>query len=179
MNLLHIYAVNGDLGDLRHTNLTRAQEDPVPDLPNLAEWLGTPVDLSAIELFPVADLKPLRLTDYLRDGFDADEKTLAPHAGRLGALQGHVLLVPDDALTGTPKPGASLTAIASLPLPRADQSQAAVPSMKEPSQAAAPAPEPEPPRKKPMSDARMSGMVAMAALAVLFGLTAIMVWIGG
>lgn len=175
MNLLHVFAVNGDLGDLRHTNLTRAQGDPAPDLPDLALWLGAPVEPTAVELFPVADLKPLRLTDYLSEAFDVDAKTLAPHAGRLAALQGHVLLVPDAALSAEPAPGAHLTAIASLPLPRADQSQAAVPRMPEP----AAEPDPAPPAKKPMSDARMSGMVATAALLVLFGLTAVMIWIGG
>lgn len=176
MSLLHVYAVNADLGDLRHTNLTRAQDAPLPALPDLALWLGVPVDLSAVELFPVADLKPLRLTDYLRDGFDVTEKSLAPHAGRLSALQGHVLLVPDAALSAEPKPGAELTAIATLPQVQADQSQAAVPKMPERTQEV---PDLGTKGKKPMSDARMSGMVATAALLVLFGLTAAMVWIGG
>lgn len=174
MSLLHVYAVNVDLGDLSHTNLTRVQETGPVDLPPLADWLGVAVDVNAVELFAVRDLKPLRLTDYLRDGCEVEEKTLSPHASRLAALEGHVLLVPDDALSGEPSTSAELTAIATLPTVRANQSQSAVPKMPEPAQTV---PDLGTGDKKPMSDARMSGMVAMVALAVLFGLVLVMVLI--
>lgn len=169
-SLLHVFAINSDLGEVRHTHLTRAQDTPPPDLPDLATWLGVPVATDAIELFPVADLAPLTLTDYLRDAFDVPEKILSPHAARLSALDGHVLLIPDAALSGEPVDSAQVTAIASLPITGANQSQAAVPKMPEPDRTLDPA-------RKPMSDARMSGMVAMAALAVLFLLVLVMVLI--
>ena len=37
----------------------------------------------------------------------------------------------------------------------------------------------ERPPKKPMSEARISGMVAMVALAVMFALVGLVVWWGG
>jgi hypothetical protein len=167
--VLHVFAVNADLGELRHTFLTRASNEPAPDLPPLAQWLGAGVDTGDVELFPVADLAPMRLSDYLAQAFDIAPDALGAHAARLSALQGHVLLVPGAALDGAPpRVTAQLTRIATLPLPRADQSPAAVPKMPEPEQSLAP-------RKKPMSDARMSGMVAMLALAVLFLLVIVMV----
>ena len=174
MNLLHVYAVNVDLGELSHTHLTRTKAESTGDLPPLADWLGVAVDTEAVELFPVADLTPLKLTDYLRDGFDVAEKSLAPHTARLTALDGHVLLVPDDALSAAPVASAQLTAIASLPTLQADQDQSAVPKMPEPAQQV---PDLGTNGKKPMSDARISGMVAMAALVVLFGLVIVMVLI--
>jgi hypothetical protein len=116
---LHVFAINGE-SDLRHTNLTRAQ-GLSPDLPALEEWLGVDALLTdQIEVFPVEDLGDMTLSDYVVMAFDPVPPPAAEVRGRLDALGGSVLLVPDTAMSAEPRPGAMLTAIATLPLAQAD-----------------------------------------------------------
>jgi hypothetical protein len=114
---LHILAVNAVTG-VRHTHLTRARGE-APVLPPLTEWLGAEVDEAEVELFPVTDLGEMALSDYVTMAF-APESIPAQDARRMDALKGHVLLVPERALSEEPAPGAALTLIASLPLARPD-----------------------------------------------------------
>lgn len=165
MSTLFVFAVNHDL-DIVHTELTR-QQGNTPDLPPLAEWLSVDVALDRVELFPTSTLAPMSLTDYLEAAFGTE--TIAEPA-RLNALSGPVLLVPEAALGGDPRPGADLTLIASLQVVDPDHSQSALP---DPGVGAAAQATPKP----PMSQARISGMVAMATLAVIFLLTFIVVLI--
>jgi hypothetical protein len=114
---LHIFAVTV-APDLRHTHLTRA-EGLAPDLPPLTDWLGAEVDTGEIELFPVRDLGDMALSDYITMAFAPE--AIPPQAQRkINALKGHVLLVPERALSEEPAPGKQATLIASLPLARAD-----------------------------------------------------------
>jgi hypothetical protein len=114
---LHILAVNAKT-EVRHTHLTRARGE-APVLPPLTEWLGAEVDEAEVELFPVTDLGEMALSDYVTMAF-APESIPAQDARRMNALKGHVLLVPERALSEEPAPGAALTLIASLPLARPD-----------------------------------------------------------
>jgi hypothetical protein len=114
---LHILAVNAVTG-VRHTHLTRARGE-APVLPPLTEWLGAEVDEAEVELFPVKDLGEMALSDYVAMAF-APESIPAQDARRMNALKGHVLLVPERALSEEPAPGAALTLIASVPLARPD-----------------------------------------------------------
>lgn len=117
---LHVFAVNAAL-NLCHTHYSRAQGAPAPDLPPLADWLGTAVDTDEIELFTLRDIGDLRLSDYVDMAF-APEDIPSDAARRINALEGSVLLVPDRALDGAPAPGPALTLIASLHLAKADHS---------------------------------------------------------
>jgi hypothetical protein len=126
MTALHVFALNTDDPDLRHTNLTRALGEK-PDLPPLAEWLGLEsLTTREIELFPVKDLGDMSLSDYITAAFGPDPDIPAAVRQRLDALDGSVLLVPDSAFAIDPTPGAQATAIAVLPLARPDH-RAALP----------------------------------------------------
>ena len=114
---LHILAVNAKT-EVRHTHLTRARGE-VPVLPPLTEWLGAEVDEGEVELFPVRDLGDMALSDYVTMAF-APESIPPEAARRMDALKGHVLLVPERALSEEPAPGKEATLIASLPLAGAD-----------------------------------------------------------
>ncbi|MBM7066053.1 hypothetical protein [Actibacterium sp. 188UL27-1] len=170
---LYVFAVNHPL-DITHTSLSR-REGTVPDLPPLSDWLGGgDIDTDQIELFAVATLAEMPLATYLVEAFDVDEVALAEHRGRLANLEGHVLLVPEKAVASDPQPGADLTLIATLPMHAANNTVKPLPK-------ADVTPKPAKPQertKKPMSQARVSGMVATAALLFLFLFTALIVWIG-
>ncbi len=116
-DILHIFAVTAPTY-LRHTHLTRARGE-APVLPPLTDWLGAEVDTSEIELFPVRDLGDMSLSEYVTMAF-APESMPPQAARRMDALKGHVLLVPERALSEEPAPGKEATLIASLPLAGAD-----------------------------------------------------------
>ncbi|NKX45602.1 hypothetical protein [Roseicyclus persicicus] len=136
---LYVFAVNGDSA-VRHTHLTRAQGE-TPDLPPLTDWLGAEVDTDEIEMFPVRDIAPISLTDYVTMAF-APEAIPAQAARRMNALKGSVLLVPERALAEEPAPGREATLIATLSLGAADHSadlpKAPVTPMPRPAPAAPP-----------------------------------------
>jgi hypothetical protein len=166
MTHLHIFALN-TATDISHTNLTR-QKGEAPELPPLADWLGTAsLDTDAIELFPVEELGDMALSDYIGLAF---APTAMPREvqTRLDALEGSVLLVPDDALPGPASPGANATLIASLPLTAPDH-DATLPKAD-----VTPTPRPLPPTPEhesspPIALFALIGMAILAAIIVLVG----------
>lgn len=162
---LHIFAVTVPEG-LRHTHLTRA-EGLVPDLPPLTDWLGAEVDTSEIELFPVRDLGEMQLSDYITMAF-APESIPQQVSRKINGIKGHVLLVPERALSEEPAPGKQATLIASLPLARPDH-VAHLPKA-DVTPLPRPAPAPRPTRQGP------GALVwVLAALALVIGLVALWV----
>ncbi|MEO1307625.1 MAG: hypothetical protein AAFV38_06760 [Pseudomonadota bacterium] len=155
--------------DVTHTELTRRKGE-APDLPPLERWLGTGVDTDRVELFPVADLQPMSLGDYLVSAHDVVPEAVLQDEP-LHAIEGHVLLVPEDALYGTPSPGPELQLVAVFGLIEPDNAVRPLPPADVAPQSITP-PQSDIPR---MSDARMSGMVALAALVVLGLLTVLIV----
>jgi hypothetical protein len=122
---LLVFALNTD-PEVRHTHLTRAQGE-APVLPPLAEWLGvTRLDTGQIELFEVKDLGGMALSDYIVAAFGPDPDPAPQERVRIDALDGSVLLVPDNALSGEARPGPHLTLICRLPLAQPDH-RAALP----------------------------------------------------
>lgn len=141
---LFVFAVNAET-DLRHTHLTRA-EGAIPDLPPLTDWLGAEVDEGAVELFPVEDLGDMALSDYVTMAF-APEAITAKDARRMNGLKGHVLLVPERALSEEPAPGPEAALIATLPLARADHAATLPKAEVTPLPRTAPAPRRKPARR--------------------------------
>ena len=151
---LYVFALNTPVS-VTLTELTRAQ-GLTSGLPPLGDWLGlTALDTDRIELFPVADLGELSLSDYLGTAHDAE---VGAHGARLDALEGSVLLVPEAAMTGTPAPGAEATLIAALPVAQADHR-----AMLDPAPIPPPAPSPKTPQTAP---SRPLGWVIALALAL-------------
>jgi len=120
-----------------------------------------------------AALGEMSLEDYIRQGYDFDPD--AADKAALADITGWVIFVMSRATDGAETTldlspgirhittiGTPMTLTAEAPL----QSDAATGVL-------------TPPTKKPMSDARMGGMVATAALLVLFLLTGLMIWIAG
>ena len=157
---LHIFAVTA-APDLRHTHLTRA-EGLAPDLPPLTDWLGAEVDTSEIELFPVRDLGDMALCDYIAMAFAPE--AIPPQAQRkINGIKGHVLLVPERALSEEPAPGKEAALVASLPLTRADHS-ATLPKAEV---APMPRPAPETPTPRKASSGR-NQLIKLAAFLAVF-----------
>ena len=163
---------------LRDTGATTTgtASDDLPEIPAAAELLGWPdLDTRHTELFPVRDLTGLGLPGYLAEGLGLDEATLAPDRARLAALEGYVLIVlsrafGDKAVTLDLPP--ALTLIGSY-------AEKTAPVIFEPLPAGGAQDAPQTPTRKPVSDAAMSGRIAMAALLVMFALTALVVWMAG
>ena len=147
-----------------------------PEVPAAATLLGWPaLDTGHTELFALRDLTGFGLPGYLTEGLGLDEAQIAPDRARLAALDGYVLIVLSRAFRGQ---AVTLDIPAALTL---------IGSYREPSDPIRFDPLPtggaeevqNPKARKPVSDAAMSGRIAMAALAVLFALTALMVWMAG
>ncbi len=136
------------------------------------------LDRKYVEIFPVANLEGVGLTNYLVEGHGAQSVKVEPDRARLNALQGWVMLVFSGAFNGqsqTLQPDARLTLIGSYPQEGTDWTPSTL-------TAASAQPNPDaavPDAPKRMSDARMSGMVATAVLLFLAVFVTIFVLIGG
>ena len=121
------------------------------------------------EFFPVGNLEGIGLTGYLTEGMGMDPAEIRADAARLNAIRGHVLILPSAAVRGlTLTPHAPLRWVGTYrepvtvaPMDRLHADAA------ERSESA--------PRKKPQSEARVMGQVALAALAVIALLVVVMI----
>ena len=121
---LHVVALS-DSFSTSTTFLSRESGDPAPDLVALAEALDLPaVDAEALELFAVADLGAMRLSDYIAEAFAPKDPIGADTRARLNAIEGHVALLPDRSIPdgAALRSGPRARLIASLPLQEADHS---------------------------------------------------------
>ena len=179
---VRVFAVNlpeAQVSAMLRDTAPAAPDAPTGDLPAIpaaAELLGWPdLDTRHTELFPIRDLTGLGLPGYLAEGLGLDEATLAPDRARLAALEGYVLIVlsrafGDRAVTLDLPP--ALTLIGTYP-------EKTAPLVFEPLPAGGAQEAPRTPARKSVSDAAMSGRIAMAALLVMFALTALVVWMAG
>jgi hypothetical protein len=141
----------------------------------LAGMLGVAsVDAEQVETFDLDDVGRLGIAGYLTEAYGLPEAVLAPDVERLAALTGPVMILRSGAFGGRavrlqPRPVLAFVGawpedppppVRFEPLP-ANGAEGTVTA------------------KPRMSDARMGGMVAMGALAVMFALTAVVIWIGG
>lgn len=167
MTQLHIFALNEPV-TISHTNLTR-QKGEAPDLPPLADWLGVQnLDTDKIEMFPVEDLGAMALSDYIQLAFAPEDAIPGDIQARLNALNGAVLLVPETALTSPTNPGPQATAIAALPLARADNTA----SLPKADASRTPTAQPVPQQHEaspPIALYALIGMAILAAVIVLVG----------
>ncbi|MEM8775568.1 MAG: hypothetical protein AAGF53_11085 [Pseudomonadota bacterium] len=141
----------------------------------LKEALGIEdINDTFIDVFSVEDLGEMGLAGYMNDGLGISQDELAADGTLLNSVQGCVLVM----LSGAFK-GLAVTLLPSAPLRwigTYKEDRAPVQFEKLPDQGAETA-VPDVPAKKKPSDAAMSGKVAMLALLVFFGLTALMIWI--
>ena len=160
---LHVFAITAP-PDLRHTHLTRAKA-LAPDLPPLTDWLGAEVDTDEIELFPIRDLGEMQLSDYITMAFAPE--AIPPEARRkIDAIKGHVLLVPERALSEEPAPGREAVLVASLPLARPDHAA----DLPKADVAPLPRPAPPPARAARPGGSRLwlvAGLVVMVVIVML------------
>jgi len=155
---------------------TPMSTDPAPhDTAVLAALLG--VDHLApgqVELFHSDDVAPIGLAAYLTEGTAVAEAQIAADRTRLDALEGPILIVLSaafggDAVTLHPDPRLTLIGMYTAeiqpvrfePLPGASARGTVLGKVPRP----------------PMSHARAGGMVATAALLVMFALLAVVIWV--
>lgn len=140
----------------------------------VAEMLGQSLPVGGYELFPVKDLTGVGLKGYLQEGYAVPSDQLAAQRPRLDALEGYVLLVFSQAFGGkaaTLNPGPDLTLIGTF-----GETQPDMRAMPMEAEAAKPASgalqqTPAPPPKGPAGSAMaIAGVVALIAIAVIWGL---------
>lgn len=162
---IRVFSYTGPLSD----GLRAKEPDALSDL-----FGATLLNTDFVDVFEVEALGEMSLTQYLATGYDVTADRV--DAAALAGLSGVVVLmmsraVADVEVTLTLGPDVShITTIgdgAALHVDEPLQSAAAQGVIN------------DPPARKPMSEARQSGMVATVALLVMFALVALMVWIGG
>ncbi|MEL6915307.1 MAG: hypothetical protein AAFP13_12485 [Pseudomonadota bacterium] len=134
-------------------------------------------DLEAdyIDVFPVKNLEGLGLAGYLTEGHGAVAAEVERDKQKLGALSGHVLVVMSKAFGAGGRELAldpRLTLIGVYGQEGVDYAPVAVTSE-------AAKPTTGTPAKKPMSDARISGMIATAVLLFLAAFVTIFILLAG
>lgn len=177
---LRVFALNMTPAEAALLRDTDAPLNPGQILPPLRpdaarRLLGTDVaDLAQIDLFHSDDIAAIGLAAYLIEGNAVAEAQIAADAGILDAYKGYVLTIRSPAFGGRaavleldPKVTLLGTYAEEVPPVKFD-----------------PLPTPSATGllgggKPPMSDARIGGMVATVALLVMFGLTALLVWLAG
>lgn len=159
-------------GETGMVRLFAFAEGAPPDISTLETALGTVLDPAQVDLIALADIAEIGLSSYLITGMGVPEAALEGDAARLDALKGHVAILrsvaferPADLTVTQP-----LRWIGTYSESQPDMRQSALHSEAAQRQPAAQA-------KPPMSDARISGMVATVVLLVLFALVAVMIWI--
>ena len=149
-------------------------DDPWP----LCAALGAAADLNeeSIEIIDVEALGEIGLVGYLTLGNGATAADFAPYSDLLAGIQGHVAIVFSSAFKGvaqTLSPGPPLRFIAAFREGGAPVTFAALPDDSAKGTLS------DAPRKKPVSDAAMSGRVATIALLVMAFLVWLMIKIAG
>ena len=132
-----------------------------------------------VEVFAVADLGDMALTDYLIEGAGVLPATLEVDRTKLASLDGWVLVVYSSAFDGHAQeasPSPQLTLIGTYAQDQTDwgpqidlRTPSALPVTSDQDNVA--------PTKRP-SDAAMSGRIAMVALLVAFAVAGLMLWVG-
>jgi hypothetical protein len=185
----------------RHDPAAVSAFNPIPtpaERPDpVAALLGVDaLDPDFVEIFDLADLAGLGLSSYLATGNAIPEAQLAPDRARLDALQGPVLILFAAAFANRPvtlHPDPRLTLIGSYaeeippvefePLPDAGakgslgQPRSDALTSGHPASQTGTAQDAPPVQVQKYSNARMSGMVATAALLVMFAMVSLMIWI--
>jgi hypothetical protein len=176
---IRVFAVNLPESQVKAMLRDTPQPAPpgaLPQTPAAATLLGWPdLDTSHAELFAIRDLTGFGLMGYLTEGLGLDEAEIAPDRARLAALEGYVLILMSRAFGGqavTLDVPPTLTLIGTY-------RETSAPVVFEPLPTGGAQDAPSGKTRKPVSDAAMSGRVAMAALAVMFALTALLVWMAG
>lgn len=149
-----------------------AEEDSLSGRWPLKAALGVEdINPRFVDVVAIRDLDEMGLTGYMTEGLGVSEDGIAPHRARLEALEGYVLVVLSGAFKGlavTLLPRAPLRWIGTFFEERPEVKFETLPSESS---------RPAPAEKKPSSNAAMSGRVATLALLVIFGITALMIWI--
>lgn len=179
----HIKAAERGVIRIFMANLTTEQaasftQSPDEDTPApINRALGvTYLDSDFVELFPLSNLEGVGLAGYLTDGLGVAAEDVKPHASRLNAMSGQVLIVLSSAFGGfeaTITPTAPLKWIGTY-----TEEGASVKFEPLPSDGAKGAPV-TPAGKPPKSDARVGGMIAMYALIAMFAFVGLIIWISG
>ena len=141
---------------------------------SIAALFGTDLDPTYVDVIRLSDLGEMPLTTYIAEGYDMAADLV--DATVVNGLTGTVVLVLSRAsggreMTLTPTQGLRHVTTYSA-------TQRIVPLEPLVSEAATGTLE-GPPAKKPMSNARQSGMVATVALLVMFALVGLMIWVAG
>ncbi|KJZ18023.1 hypothetical protein [Loktanella sp. S4079] len=141
----------------------------------IAALLGASVDVTYIDVVCISDLGAMTLSEYIASGYDMLPDAVDKAA--VDAITGYAILLLSRATAGKEvalnlAPGLRHVTTYSPTLRMA-------PPADLPSDAAEGVLPPPQPAKAPKSDARISGMVATAALVVMFLIVGMMIWIAG
>ncbi|SLN62892.1 hypothetical protein PSA7680_03316 [Pseudoruegeria aquimaris] len=172
---LYLFAVDAPPEEAEALVTRREAQDGGLDWPLPALIGATTLNPEFVEAFDVSELADFGLMQYLHEGGGIPEDQLAPFAEQLNALTGWVVLITSAAFEGTPQelwPQPPLRLLARFE----EESPAPPPPFGLESQSAEGVLE-SPPTKKQVSDAAMSGRIAMLMLILMFALTGVVIWI--
>ncbi|MDO6590804.1 hypothetical protein DS901_10415 [Loktanella sp. D2R18] len=167
-----VFAIDLPAEEIANFKEEKYSDDDAPISPLVAALGLAHIDTDFIEVFDTETIRDYGFAKYLTDANGMNPAQVNPETAMLAAITGHVLLVFSDALKDqTLAPKAPLRFVG-----RYSASPSIHPVQKIETEAAKGVlPQPQPPK----SDARMSGMVATAALVVMFLIVAMMIWIAG
>lgn len=147
---------------------------------NRVDWLAQTLGLARLNpsatLFRIEDLEDLGLIGYLIQGQGVPPTNLADDRTKLAALDGWVAVLPSSAF---PTAGAALTLSPEATLIGTYAEHGVDWSADTPITTSSAASYSAPPAKPPMSEARISGMVATAVLLFLALFVVVFVWMAG
>ncbi len=172
---VRLFGLRGSQAEIARLTARHQDAEGRVHWPLLAELGVDHLDESHVELFDVAQLGDIGLTGYMEEGLGIPAAQIAEHRALLDNEGGQVLILLAGAFGGRQmdlKPSDKLAFLGLFTEERP-------PVTFDPLPAGGAQGAPLSGGRKPVSDAAMSGRIAMAALLVLFLLTGLVVWMAG
>jgi len=172
---VRLFGLRGTEAEIARITARHQDADGHAHLPLLAELGVDHLDETHVEVFDVAQLGDIGLTGYMEEGLGIPAAQIAEHRALLENEGGKVLILLAGAFSGRQVDLKPSDKLAFLGLFTEERPQVTFDPL--PSGGAKGAPLAG--TRKPVSDAAMSGRIAMVALPVLFVLTGLVVWMAG
>lgn len=172
---LRLFGLRGTEAEIARITERRKDAQGQVHWPLLAELGVDHLDETHVEVFDVAQLGDIGLTGYMEEGLGIPAAQIAEHRTLLENEGGKVLILLAGAFGGQAAQLAPSDKLTFLGLFTEERTPITFDPL--PSEGAKGAPLAG--GRKPVSDAAMSGRIAMVALLVLFVLTGLVVWMAG
>ncbi|MDP5334320.1 MAG: hypothetical protein NWT12_05680 [Paracoccaceae bacterium] len=172
---VRVFGLRGTEAEIARMTERHQHADGQVHWPLMGELGIDHLDETHVEVFDVAQLGDIGLTGYMEEGLGIPAAQIAEHRALLENEGGKVLILLAGAFGGQAAHLAPSDKLSFLGLFTEDRPQVTF----DPLPAGGAKGAPLAGARKPVSDAAMSGRIAMVALLVLFVLTGLVVWMAG